>query len=297
MKHFIGLIAFCSLFWVGCTEKPPNIIMTPPPDKIDTTYVLASTPATQPHNILIENFTGASCTNCPAAHDLLHGIELSYPGRINIVSLYIFNFAQTTPPPHAKYDFRTQISSDILKSVYGTIAAMPAAGIDRHPLGSAGTFGSDYLIDRNSWSAIVIDQLTEVDSLNLDIESAFDDATGTATVTATVTYLKDIATVQNLTIALVEDDILDAQEYPTYIDTAYKFTNVLRDVVTTGPLGDQILPNFAIKEKNRVYKVSYNYKVKESWKPENCRVVAFVHKGAAVAGNFVYQSQQAKLKP
>src|SRR3954465_6930084 len=95
----------------------------------DTTYVLASSaiPAPDAHNVLIEEFTGASCSNCPPAHDLLEVLEAG--GHVNVVSLYITNFSQTNPPPDAAYDFRHIIASNIGTGVYGAIGAMPLGGV------------------------------------------------------------------------------------------------------------------------------------------------------------------------
>lgn len=297
MKRSVLLAGICSVSLWACTEKAPNIIMTPPPDKTDTTYMEATVPAAQPHNVLVENFTGATCPNCPQAHDLLHTMEGTYPNRINIVSLYIKDFAQTTPPEHAKYDFRTDIATEMLKSVYTTIVAMPTAGIDRLPLGDAGTYGSNYLIGRNVWSSIVANSINTADSINLDLSSTYDSATRTAQITVKATYLYSMTTRQNITIAIVEDSLIDIQEFPSSIDTAYNFTNVLRGVATTGSLGDEILQTMATKEAGRVYKATYKYKVNTAWKTDHCHVVAYVHGGAALGGAHIYQSQKTKLAP
>lgn len=299
MKRSVLLAGLCSVSLWACTEKAPNIIMTPPPDRVDTTYVESTLPAAQPHNILIENFTGATCSNCPAAHDVLHSLETTYPNRINLVSLYINNFAQTTPPEHAKYDFRSEIATDILKGVYTTIAAMPTAGIDRLPLGDASSFGSAYLIGSPSWSSIISTRIGVTDSVNLDLSSVYDSSSRTAKITVKVTYLENLNTTQNVTIGIVEDSFVDIQEFPPPVkfDTAYEFNNILRGVATAGAMGDAILPTMTTKEKGRVYLTTYNYKVNAAWKPKNCRVVAYVHRGAGEGGKLIYQSQQAKLAP
>lgn len=305
MKRLILLGASSMTLW-SCTEKSPNIIMTAAADKTDTTYVISTLPLAQPHNILVENFTGTTCSNCPSAHDILHTLETSNPGRLNIMSLYIKNFAQTEPPKmpgspvDAKYDFRSDIATDILKSVYTSIAAMPTAGMDRLPIGSAATYGSEYLIGRDSWASVVATQTNVKDSINVDVVSTYTSSDSMAHITVTLTYMYNMNTMQSLSIAVVEDGFIDIQENaeaPTGWDTAYHFDNILRGMVTAGSLGDAVLPAMASKEKGRVYKATYNYKVNAAWKPENCRVIAFVHRSAAERGTLIYQSQQAKLKP
>ncbi len=297
MKKIILALGVGSALLFSCKEKPPYIELTATQStatKVDTTYVLATVPAADPHNILFENFTGASCSNCPAAHDILNTLESSNPGRINIVSLYIKDFSQTTPPPGAKFDFRTDGATSIMTSVYTVVAAMPCAGIDRLQLGDI-SYGSDYLIGRDVWNTIVPTRLSVVDSVNLALTSTYNAATRNATVNFKVTYLQPVATLQNFSIVVVEDSFVDKQEYPTYVDTAYHFNDIYRGSVTSGSLGEPILSTLAVKEKGRVYDVTYTYKVDAAWNPAHCKLVGFVHTGSANGGKIVYQSTQAKL--
>lgn len=295
MKKTFLFLCLGAMVLTSCQEKPPYINLTPSA-KIDTTYVLSSVPAADPHNVLIENFTGATCSNCPAAHELIHAMDSTYPGRINAISLFVKDFPQTTPPEHALYDFRTQIATDIEANIYQALLAMPVAGIDRMPLGQVAD-QRPYQCYRNVWSSIVNNQLLMADSLNLDISSVYDSTTRKAVIKVKVTYLQPVSTKQNFSIAVLEDGFVDVQEFPTYFDTAYKFNDVLRGMVTSGVLGDELLPTLTTKEAGRVYEATYNYDVPAEWTARNCRLVAFVHRDATSAGTMVYQSKQTKLVP
>lgn len=299
MKKLLLAVGVGVLALSSCKEKPPYINLTAPTAgaKVDTTYVLATLPAAEPHNILIENFTGATCSNCPAAHDVLHNLDSIYSGRLNIVSLYIKNFSQTEPPENAKYDFRTDGATDIMKNVFPYVGAMPCAGIDRLPIGDAGTYGNSRLIGRNFWNTYVPDRVNTTDSINLTLVSTYDSAARIATVNLKVIYLESIGIPQNYSIVVVEDGFIDVQEFPTYFDEEYHFNHIYRGSVTTGAFGDAILPSMVTKEKGRVYDVTYRYAVSADWKPRNCRFVAYVNNGAASGGSNVYQSKSTKMVP
>ena len=74
----------------------------------DTTYLLTSLPATDPHNVLIECFTGTSCSSVPAADSLMDSIKNAYaPARTNIINYYVNGLPQTIPPAGAAHDFRS----------------------------------------------------------------------------------------------------------------------------------------------------------------------------------------------
>ncbi len=299
MKKILLAAGIGALAITSCKEKPPyiNLSATTVAAKVDTTYLLATVPVADPHQILVENFTGATCSNCPAAHDVLHALDSTYAGRLNIVSLYIKNFSQTNPPEGAKYDFRTQGATDIMNSVFPGIGAMPCAGIDRLPIGDASTYGNGNLIGRNLWNTVVADRVNTNDSINLTLTSTYDAASRNATINLKVTYLEPTSVAQYFSIVVVEDSFVDVQEYPTFFDTAYEFNNIYRGSVTTGAFGESILPAMATKVKGTVYDVTYTYHVDAAWNPAHCRLVAFVNKDAASGGINVYQSAHAKLKP
>ena len=64
-------LSAAAMFWLSaCEEKGPLINFEDGPVASDTTYVAApETPQTK--KLLVEEFTGASCTNCPAAAEKL----------------------------------------------------------------------------------------------------------------------------------------------------------------------------------------------------------------------------------
>ncbi|MBC7554751.1 MAG: Omp28-related outer membrane protein [Taibaiella sp.] len=298
MKRLAFLIAGSVLALQSCKEKAPYIQLTPEPAKSDSISVVSPVPAAEPHNVLIEDFTGASCPNCPAAHDIIKGIATIYIGRVNVIGLHIAGFPQASPTKHGKYDFRTQLAADMSNSIFQGVSSAPIGGIDRQPLGTSST--TPLLISTSSWNATVIGRMTVSDSINLSVTSTFDDATGKARIKATVTYLYPMTTVQNLSLVVVEDSFVDEQEdnrIPiTYLDTEYHFNDVLRGFVTAAPFGDAIAPTRTTKEAGLRYEVTYNYDVDPTWKPKNCRLIAFVHTNQSNGGKNVYQSKQVKMK-
>ena len=290
------LLAFsCIILFAQCKEHDTPIDFTHSGSTAgDTTYLLSSSavPAADAHQVLIEEFTGASCSNCPAAHTLLQSIEAT--GNVNVVSLYITNFPQTDKPAGAVCDFRHESASTIGNNIYGGIYAMPLGGVDRMPL--AGTI----LLGKADWTSMVNSQKLISDSVNIRIGCSW--SGGVATIVDTVTYLYPMSTVQNLSIMITEDGMVDKQETPTGFDNAYIFTNVFRDMITTVPLGEQILPTMATKEKGRVsvrkFTWTPNATVSPAINAANCSVVAFVNAPGGTSGDLhVLQSAKIKLVP
>ncbi|GAA4463428.1 hypothetical protein GCM10023093_11850 [Nemorincola caseinilytica] len=309
MKKYLLLMAVATLAISSCEEKAPNVRLTEPAIEVkDTTYV-STVPPAQPRNVLVEEYTGASCTNCPAAHEVLKEYQKQHPGRINVIGLYIKGPIQTVPPtaPHAaKYDFRHDDATSIAQNIYGGVSMLPSAGIDRLPVNKS------IKLDRSTWGGAIENGLAMPDSINLALESTFDNASGIATIVATISYPMTITFAHNLNLVLVQDSIVDVQEYPTTDtvhpggDEEYDFTNVLRTVITALPGGDAIFPNIPAKEPGRVIVRVYKYDTKNiadrTVNPKkqpplvaaHCRIIGYIT--AASTPYRIMQSAQTTLK-
>ncbi len=297
-------ITFCCIagfLFEGCKEVPPTIIFHASRAQ-DSTYVISPAPAADPHNVLIEEFTGESCSNCPAAHTQLDNNASVMAGRAIIISMYQNAQGLSIPPSGAYYDLRNDKVSTIFGSVIyttnqdATYGSLPGAGIDRTPL----TPGTSTYLNATTWAGLITTRTAVTDSLNLAVTSLY--SAGVATITATITYTQAVSTPQNLSIAIVEDSIVDFQEEPFgVIDTAYVFNDVFVDMVTPAPFGDAILDTLATKVAGRVLRKVYTYTLPTSFKkgsvnPAHCRVIAFVHQPQSASPDFhVIQSQQTKL--
>jgi hypothetical protein len=284
------LIALCStgLLFAACKEKAPYIRLTDA-NYVDSGYSVATLPATDPHQVYIEEFTGESCSNCPAAHEQLHQLDSIYQGRLNIVGLYSYNISQTVPPAGAGTDFRDSAATSIGVSIYGGISQLPNGGFDRSYI------AGNKQVTTNLWNGTITDRLNIVDSLNLKIES-HTSASGSDTIVATVVYTKDVAGGQNLSVLIIEDSIVDVQEFPLgFINPSYVFTNVFRQSVSAAPFGDPLLVTAATKTAGLALKRTYVYnRSSHINRPAHCRVIAFVSNGT---DSHVMQSCQAKLMP
>lgn len=276
----------------SCKEKGPIIDYGGHTAK-DSTYTAAvETP--QARIVLVEDFTGASCSNCPAAHEVLDAVEAQHPGRLAIMGLHIFNFGQAFPWPGAKYDFRTNEATDIGNTLYGGIGFMPGAGFNR----VKDVSGNIAYLTSNFWPNTVNQYLDSVPPVNLTVTSSLNAAGDTAFITVKAAYTKSVAEKNALTVAITESNLIDFQEDPAAvgspIDSAYNFKDVLRGMVSA-TLGSSVLDSIAVKAPGRVFTRSFLYKVDANWKPENCKVVAFIA-SAEAADKRVLQAAVANLK-
>lgn len=288
MRKFLSVASIATvLALASCEEKGPVIDFGGGAVAEDTTYV-GTIPTAQQRVVVVEEFTGGTCANCPKARDLLQGISDNTPGRVLPVEIHIFNFNQSNPATAegAKYDLRTQDGTDIGSQFYINVNQMPAAGINR-----AGT-DEERLLLSGKWANKINEQLAVTPAVNVDVTSAYD--AGKATIKVKVAYNQPVTKQQFMTVAIIEDGIVDVQEYPDSFDHHYTFMHTLRDIVTP-VVGQPFLGDIPTKEAGRVYERTFQYDVNADWKPENCKVIAFVHYNDAESKE-ILQAAETKLK-
>lgn len=268
-------LAFTTVL-ISCEEKGPAINFGESNSLKDTTYT--KTPdAPVARKVLVEEFTGASCTNCPDARVALKALSDAHPGQLIIMELHPGDHPLGHPIEGlSKYNFNVQDVSDIFKTIFRGFfpLGIPAAGIDRT------LDGSDIIIKRASWSNIISTRTAQTSPVKLTLTNSYNAASATGIIKVNASYTKQITSKNYITVAIIEDNIVDAQEYLDHVDSFYNFKHVFRKLFT--PVGGtEILSSVSTKEPGRVYEGSFKYSISAGWKPENCRLVVFVHNNDA----------------
>jgi hypothetical protein len=114
-----------------------------------------------------------------------------------------------------------------------------------------------------------------------------------------VAYTANVAKGQLLNVAVIENEVIDAQEVGLSEEQNYHHQHVLRDILTA-PTGTAILSGKAIKEAGQVYERTFVYDLAAAdpnnyWNPDNCRVVAYVSNNEG-SDKEVIQAAEAHLK-
>ncbi|HXS35572.1 MAG TPA: Omp28-related outer membrane protein [Flavipsychrobacter sp.] len=277
-KASILLTFFVSVILFGCKEIGPPIDFGHGAQHIDTTYV-GSVESPQPRNVMIEEFTGVYCPNCPAGHAILESIQHTDTGRVVIAGLYIIGPPQTDPVPSltsipgiSDSSFQTVVATTIGNSIYGGIGSLPSAGIDRVNYSSLGM-----LLDRSVWGSTVDTRLTVPTIVNLYLTSTYDTGSKAASVIFKAAFTQAISGKVQINIGIIENNIINAQEDQTQVDTFYVQNHVLRDMITTPATGTPILNSVSSIEAGRVFQSQFTYKITNpTWVPSNCKVFAFM---------------------
>lgn len=265
MKSFIfSALAFAFLA-ISCEEVPPKISRTGTVDPGDTSAVTCE------KTVLVEEFTGIKCTNCPPAAKKLKDITTATPDKIIVVAIHSGFFAK----PIDGFDLKTQASDDIYSYLGAT--QNPSAAINRKKYDNQ----SELVVSAMAaWASLINDEYCVAVEANINITSSYNATDSTASITVdvapegTLTASDPIA----ITVMLTEDHLIGPQKYTSYTDSLYDHKHVLRAFFTSNPTGDVITQTGS---ELTTTKRTYSKKIAAEYDVSNLNVVAFIHyKGA-----------------
>lgn len=207
--------------------------------------------------VLIEDFTGQMCVNCPNAVPVIEGLEHAYPGKIVAVAIHSGLILPTT----GNLALHTPIGEQYYKD----------AGSPSQPSGRIGRMGVKSI---DYWGSSALDVLKLQSPVWLGVSNTYDEATRKVTI-AVEAYGIEAAS-GNLQIWLTEDGIVAPQITPDGPNAAYVHNHVFRDAVN-GAYGEP----FAVA-KGEEKTVTAEATLAAHWVADNMSVVAFVYDAGGV---------------
>lgn len=293
MKKIVYLsLAAAICFLQSCKEKDVLINFGLKEGVTDTTYV-GATETPQSRRVLIEEFTGASCTNCPAGHDVVKSLIAANPERIVALAYHTNDAGAIYEPVDKKgvkslYDFRTEEATNIGKVIYEGLQSIPSAGIDRTKIGTS------LLISRPQWANETNKRLLVASPVNMYLTSTYKADEKKVSVRVKIVYTSDVSTKNSINLGLVESKIIDAQEFSDRIEVNYEHNHVFRKSFTPYN-GYPVLDSVATKKAGRVYEYNYVFTPDEKWNLDNCYLIAYLN-NSETGNKEVLQAIEVKLK-
>ena len=153
-------------------------------------------------NVLIEDYTGQNCTNCPEATTLIHEIQTQYgEDRVIAVGIYGGDLGRGLPLATETGEYYYQ--------KYG-ISSQPCGMIDRSAkvTGTSGGIGT--------WLTPVSAAIANSAPLEMSAVTSYDEATRTVTVDVTASGVLDVT--GKLQLWLVEDNVVNIQATNSGVD-------------------------------------------------------------------------------
>lgn len=223
--------------------------------------------------ILIEDYTGHQCGNCPRAAEKIEELKAIYCDHIIPVAVHVGFFARTNAEGKYSYDFKTNAGNELNDYFGNDNAGLPNGLINRS------LSNGNVITPINSWAAKVQEILNTEPEIDIRIQNTYHPDTRQVDVQITGNIIQAFSEDLSLVVYVVEDNIVNWQKdysaNPQDIEN-YTHRHVLRAAIN-GTWGDAIGNSFAIG--NKVIK-NYSYTIDNEWDSDNCSIVAFVYKNA-----------------
>ncbi|MGN1257203.1 MAG: Omp28 family outer membrane lipoprotein [Bacteroidaceae bacterium] len=219
--------------------------------------------------VLVEDFTGQKCVNCPNATNVLHDILEAY-GKESIipVAIHCGPFGLNTAA-----GLVTETGKTYWSAFFSDTQGQPVAKINR------GAANDDY----KNWAKAIANELGRLTNVSLNVKTTYAEDEGRQ-LQVSISALGKAGENQKLQLWLVEDSIVATQALPTGgVDRQYVHNHVLREALN-GDWGEDI--TFA-EDSVRIQK---HYNLNEKYKARNCYLVAFTYDDSGVS-----QATRAKV--
>lgn len=250
-KPLLATAALTVLLFSSCNEMDKE-------DRLE--YVK---PAQVSRAVLIEDFTGQKCINCPLATDEIHALQEQY-GDSAVIAVGI----HSGPLGFKGTSRLVGLSTDLGDTYYNYW------GADHQPVGLVNRASG--LQDYPAWAGLVRQALSETAPLELDLQCHYDSLSATVGISVDA-FGTNGQTTGKLQVWVVEDGITALQMMPDgSSDREYVHNHVLRASVN-GDWGDDI----TVGEGLTVSK-TYSLTLDSQWQPEQVSIIAFVYNSNGV---------------
>ena len=229
-----------------------------------TVFVLGGAIEPTGKAVLIKDFTGARCVNCPDAATYAHNLQHQL-GEDHVFIMSVHAGFQAQPMGQFP-DFLTDEGTEW----YNNHDSNPLFAIDHVALTDGNTLSVEQI------DAPVAAALAEEQSFEIVVTPRYDETSRQLNVDVKAMSLNDMDGQFNITVCLVEDHIIGWQTTPSGVDREYDFRNVFRGTLN-GAYGDQF--ESVHVDSNEMFQFNYSTDLNADYNAEECYLMVYISMG------------------
>lgn len=236
--------------------------------------------------VLLEDFTGQNCVNCPDAHAIIEGLQEQYGDAVVAVSIHggAFAISKDRTSFEAGYIGLGNEEGDYYNNLF-SISTWPKGVINRRGV-----------YDYTDWTSVVRRELERPAELGIELNANIINSEAGERIDIDVTLLPQENIVRGyLQVWVLESGIVARQRSLSQgLIQNYVHNNVLRAAVN-GDEGEEISLEAGLHNTHH-YTIDVRENEKERWNPDNLSIVAFVHSVEGVHQAAVVKVQNDIIK-
>jgi len=220
----------------------------------------------QDKNVIIEEFTGVNCPNCPQGHQVAAQILEDNPGRVWVVAFHPYNSSYTTPGA-GQPDFRRHHPDSLYMIPYcGSSRFMPSAYINRR------IYAGERIQSRTVWANYTNQMLIEASPVNVGLATTYDETTKQLDILVEIYYTADMTDLNTLNVLFSESGMV---AYQSGGSANYIHKHVFRESFTA-QWGDLITES--TNQGSFIQKTFTFDNSAEEYDMEECEILAYIVK-------------------
>jgi hypothetical protein len=213
--------------------------------------------------VLLEDYTGHTCQNCPAAAAIAHNQEAYYHGKLIVLAVHAGYYAE---PGTGEFNIDLRTSAGEQWNSDFNIIAYPSGMIDRKE------FNGQQVLGSSEWVSDIASIINQPPTLNMAMINTYDSTSRIVNSAIYSQFLQSLAGSYTITVCVMEDSIISAQDSSNTVIQNYNFKDVLRGAIN-GPYGE-ILTNSV--DPTLTYLGRFSIPINTAWVAKNCWILAFV---------------------
>jgi hypothetical protein len=217
------------------------------------------TPTVQKY-VLLEDYTGVKCVNCPAAGELALQLQEQYHHNVIVLGVHAGDLAN-----FPLFNLKTP-EGDAWWSQFN---------FQQNPIGTVNRkmINGGYAYDSPMWADAVAEALQEEAALEMSSAIEYNEATRNLKVDVTSKFLAELPDTYSLTVCIMEDSIVGIQQTAEGIVNDYVHRHVFRTTMN-GAWGEDI-NTAAIAPGDEITK-SYTKTLDAAYNADQCYIIAYV---------------------
>lgn len=246
----------------------------------DDRFILEDTVVPQ-RTVLLMDFTGQSCINCPNAHEVMSELSKQYntDGNTNLITVSIHAGAQALSVD------RTDFSKNRIGLMIAEGQEMnDAFSINAWPTGTVDHInGKDNALLYAEWPAAVRSAFERPTDISLETSATLSDDKISVSTSVHSTSDQDVA----LQVWVIENGIKASQRLPDgSVDTEYTHNHVLRFVQYPVKSGKPMQLKAGVIGSDQC-EIPLKWTDKERWNRDNLQVVVFAFRGSDILNSTI----------
>jgi len=250
-----------------------SALMIPSCDIVEEPYLVAVSggngpgPGDKIRKVLLEDYTGQKCPNCPEAAEIAHTLKTLYGEKLILLTIHAGFYSTPDATGEFTADYRTAEGNEL--NTFFEIPAYPLGMVNRTE------YSGSRILLKDSWEAATAIQTELEAEASITITDTYNAGTRKFDCLLETEFLENMEGTYNICVFITESGIISPQQTEQNVNLTYEHNHVLRASMN-GTWGD-VVGNDGQAIAGTKLTNSYSYTLPADWNADKCTVVAFVY--------------------